>query len=364
MIWSLVRRRLKKKEMRGGNALAIRHEYCINGIIMETGRQTVFSFSAYGLNISSDVPCPAPRAIIGPPDVHVQYGQVAESIEAPLLETDLYQLTPGCLLLKIDGVGRFLVEDGRRVLVDRDPLATDSDLWDYVIGNVLGAILHQRGALPLHASAVSKDGWGAIFMGASGSGKTTLAAAFRQKGYSVIADDISVVEISDKATPLLRSGFPQLRLCPDAAMKLGVDAVDSIRKSAEVHKLDLLCPDQFRSGAVPLAAIYLLKERPGEQVSLTPLTGRDKLMALIDNTYGLALVQGPQRRLDHFAQCAALARTTPVTSIQRPRLPFLLDELAAEVERDLCGVLKNESTGRVASGNYSWAGSRDNKLKE
>ena len=261
----------------------------------------------------------------------------------------MYQLAPGRLLLKIKGVGRFLVEGGRRVLVDRDPLAADADLWDYIIGNVLGAILHQRGALPLHASAVAKDGRGAIFMGQSGLGKTTLAAAFRQRGYLVIADDISVVEMSDQGRVLLRSGFPQLRLCPDVALKLGVTAVDSGRKSAEVHKLDLLCSGQFSASALPLAAIYLLKETSGEQVLLKPLTGRDKLMALIDNTYGLALVQGQKRRQDHFGQCEALARASSVICIQRPRIPFLLDELVDRVEKDFCRSLETNQPQGSAS---------------
>ena len=72
----------------------------------------------------------------------------------------------------------------------------------------MGAALHQRGILPLHANAVEIDHRAVAFMGASGAGKSTLAAWFHDQGYPILADDVCVIRADDGAA---RSPIPACR---------------------------------------------------------------------------------------------------------------------------------------------------------
>ncbi|MCP4397035.1 MAG: hypothetical protein GY801_07015 [bacterium] len=69
------------------------------------------------------------------------------------------------------------------------------------IASELGALLHQRELLPLHGSAIKVNDGVCVFVGLSGNGKSTVAAAFRQRGYQVLADDVCVVSIREDGLP-------------------------------------------------------------------------------------------------------------------------------------------------------------------
>ena len=66
-----------------------------------------------------------------------------------------------------------------------------------------------------------------------------------------------------------------------------------------------------------------------------PLKGFDKVQELTTNTYRLHFLTGMQLAAQHFQQAQALARQARVVRITRPEQPFLLDELADTIERDL-----------------------------
>ena len=66
-----------------------------------------------------------------------------------------------------------------------------SDIRVFLLGSCLGALLHQRGVLALHASAIETDQGAVLFMGDSGMGKSTTLQAFIKRGYKMLADDIT-----------------------------------------------------------------------------------------------------------------------------------------------------------------------------
>src|SRR5262245_60481220 len=50
-------------------------------------------------------------------------------------------------------IGRFLLRAGREILMDLAPSSNHNEVRAYLLGAVLGALCHQRGITPLHASA-------------------------------------------------------------------------------------------------------------------------------------------------------------------------------------------------------------------
>src|SRR5229473_1307322 len=93
------------------------------------------------------------------------------------------------VLLDFPGVGRFLVRDGKEILVDPAPASEEGEVRAYLVSTAFGVLFHQRGIMPLHASAIYLADGCVAFVGDSGAGKSTLAAALAQRGHEVITDD-------------------------------------------------------------------------------------------------------------------------------------------------------------------------------
>src|SRR5439155_11302653 len=90
-----------------------------------------------------------------------------------------------------------------------------------LFGPVLAVLLHQRGRLVLHGSAVVLCGAAVGVLGASGWGKSTLAGLLHRRGHRFITDDVVAVDVEHGRT--VAPGIPELRLWPDTAAALGHD---------------------------------------------------------------------------------------------------------------------------------------------
>ncbi len=73
--------------------------------------------------------------------------------------------------------------------MDLAPSSDHDEVRAYLLGAVFGALCHQRGITPLHASAIDVADGCVAFVGASGAGKSTLVAALARRGHQIIADD-------------------------------------------------------------------------------------------------------------------------------------------------------------------------------
>ena len=110
---------------------------------------------------------------------------------------------------------------GARSRSTRGPRRAVDLLRLYLLGPALALLLHQRGFLVLHASAVSLDGGVVAFLGHSGHGKSTTAATLHARGAAIVADDVVAVDLGAPGGPAALPGFPLLKLWPDAVTALG-----------------------------------------------------------------------------------------------------------------------------------------------
>ena len=121
----------------------------------------------------------------------------------------------------------------------------------YLLGSARGALLHQRGLLPLHANAVVLAGRAIAFCGHSGAGKSTIAAWFHDRGDPILADDICAVDGAATGEIIAYPGVPRLRLWRDALEKGGREASGYRRSFDSLDKWDV--PIGPPSPPVPLA---------------------------------------------------------------------------------------------------------------
>ena len=165
-----------------------------------------FDYSLFGLSVRSEIPLPElfPAEIECEPDVAIRVGTINSDERAP----GLHELGDGLLFVATDA-GRYRIAGGREIIIEPNAGAPDRNVRLFLLGSAFGALLHQRGLLPLHANAVEIDGKAVAFMGPSGAGKSTLAAWFHDRGHRVIADDVCVVGLDTDGRPYAAPGLPR-----------------------------------------------------------------------------------------------------------------------------------------------------------
>jgi hypothetical protein len=300
----------------------------------------MYVYQAYQLTIRADFPLP--ELLPGtdseaPPDVVIRYGPVPATLEGATGKGVLYQATSNRFLLAMDGVARYLVQDGNEIIVQPAPAGLDSDVRVFLLGSCLGALLHQRGLLVLHAGAVHTDQGAVLFTGPSGSGKSTLLGELLRRGHTMMVDDVCAVVLDPAGAPLVLPGYPRTRLWADAASKLQHDAGDMVRTRPSLEKYERQVAEQYWDQPAPLHRIYLLTAVNRDQLGLEPQPRIHTFSIMLHNTYRRTFLDGLQMRAAHFDLIAAVARQTGVTRVIRPSQPFRLQELADLIERDLAG---------------------------
>ena len=223
------------------------------------------------------------------------------------------------LLLDYPAVGRFLLRAGQEILIDPAPSSNDDEVRAYLLGAVFGALCHQRGITPLHASAIDVADGCVAFVGASGAGKSTLVAALARRGHEIIGDDECFLQLGTNGDVQAWPGISGIRLCEDARAALGFDSRGVERAMHGYNKYFVpVRPPRNRIQSRRLRKVYQLHRVPNGVTEVTRLRGADAVEVLMQNVYppGLADCLGSQAHL--FMVCTAVARNVPVFRLSRP----------------------------------------------
>jgi hypothetical protein len=234
--------------------------------------------------------------------------------------------------LSYPGLATVAIADGSRVdieLADR----VGPDAVDLLLaGPVLGVVLHQRGNLVQHASAVRHEGHALVFTGGSTWGKSTTAAALYRHGFALVADDVVPLTVSAGAVTTM-PGYPASKLWPDAAEALGldVDAMPPIGLEGEKRRLDT--PRGFLTDPLPVSRIYVLAT--GERTAIEPLEGREAFVEIVRHSYLARYLGDAEDQRRRFEQVEAIVRTITVRRLVQSSLrdlPSLPDLIAQDLE--------------------------------
>jgi len=284
-----------------------------------------------GLVVRSAIPLPAPAAPAGAtPDVTVSEGRVSPAAhpsaeDARLMvegvESDLRLRWPEIVSMRIEG--------GRSITVARDAGVATAAVAPLVLGVGFGLLLHQRGRLVLHASAVALPMGAVAFIGWKGAGKSTAAGAMLRRGHPVVTDDALPIETTGAGAPTAWPGPAPLKLWPESAVALGRSPrrLDRLHPAASKR----VVPDVAQAPApVPLLAIYSLEV--GDDVAIRALAGAAGLVELMRHSYAPRFLPAAGATPAHFERCAQLAKSVAVCRLVRPPALDRLDEVAQMVE--------------------------------
>lgn len=292
---------------------------------------------AFGLRIRSCLPLPEliPDDSEGDPDAWIVYGSVPADLPEASLVRRRFQATAGALLLRIEGVARYLVTDGKRIVVEPEAQADENDVRLFLLGSALGGLLHQRHDLVLHGSAVKVGGCCAVFLGTSGSGKSTLALAFRERGYPIVTDDLSVVRAGGDGRLAVQPGYPQAKLWLDSLASVNIAGEDLRRIGRSMEKRALPLDASFFRSALPVGRIYILRPDDRDDIRIEPVSGSRRFAALRNHTYRSRYLEGSGSKAEHFQSAVQLAQRVPISIVRRPREFLRLPELVDRLEADL-----------------------------
>lgn len=288
-------------------------------------------YTAYGIGIESEIPLPelmpseAPvdavirlAAVELPPGHDVPLGQGFWSSSS--LEAGHFEL----------GVGAVCARGGHEILVDPVLDPECSSVRDLILRPAMGLLLHQRGLLVLHASAVGVRGGAVAFLGHSTSGKSTTAAALHSRGYTFLTDDMAALSINMAGNILVLPGIPRLRVSEDAAHFLGYAPSQCRKFDLQDGRSEIFVEEGFANAPFNLARIFLLAT--GKQMERKLLTSEKACLALISNSFNSATTRDGDAL--NLRQCADVASQITVEVLGRPRCLSGLSQVAKMVEAD------------------------------
>ena len=295
--------------------------------------------SLFGLGVATEIPLPdlLTAEDAGEPDVTIRRGQVPPR---PQGDTRMgLVVTPAGAILDTEA-GRYFIRDGREIIVEPGPDASERNVRLYLLGSAFGAILHQRGLLPLHANAIEIEGRAIAFMGHSGAGKSTMAAWFHDRGFRILADDVCVVTMNE-SRPIAYPGIPRLRLWREALELSGREAGDYDRSFDDMDKYDVPTLAQEVTTPIELDHVYLLKQADPASGSpgIRRLSGVEAVDALVANTYRGAFLPLMDGTKQHLLQCLALVNKVPIFTAERVWGFDTFDEQAQRLEAHARSVL-------------------------
>ncbi len=295
--------------------------------------------SIYGLGISANRNIPGvPASSIASVDVRICFGSLPDwlgEVSAQRSETSYvaeYSDEFGKPALRVFRVGdgkfyRFCYADETEFVIDEGGAEiwaswpeslTVEDTTTYLLGPIMGFVLLLRGLVCLHASAIAIGDAAIALVGPAGSGKSTTAAAFSDRGYSVLAED--VVTLDDRVDHfLVRPAYPCIRLWPASVKALyGTEThLPKLTPNWDKRFLDLTeRPEQFHSEPLKLAAVYQLGERRNEAGAprVISLDRAEGMMSLVANTYATKLMD-KQMRAREFELLARILSNVPVRRV-------------------------------------------------
>jgi len=319
----------------------------MNSDVIETSSRRGTSV-VFGLSIESPISLPetvqaAHAGNNDPVDVTIAEQQLRDEDFRDFRPSDWFGIQGRVLRLRIEGVGRFEVAKGDTIRFERDPTVPapgvgDADVRIFLLGSCLGAILQQRGTVPLHASTAVIEGAAVAFMGPSGAGKSTTLAMLVADGHAMLSDDVSALQVDANVIKVLPA-YGQVKLNPDSVehLQLERDKLTWINRFRSKFALD--CTSKLGAQAAPLETVFVIEPSATTTgVTVDPVHGSERFALLHRNTYRQVFHDGLGIRELAGLRMAALANRCRVFRLTRPtRLDQGGEELRECVYRALAG---------------------------
>lgn len=294
----------------------------------------MYKYKAFGFIIESEIEI-----------IHIPYAEADAQVDVRIVvadlqskgysrESDICTRDEMCFCPKDLAILR--VTDGK--LIEVEPLHSGKDqthLTVFIMGSCMGAIIHQRGLLPLHGSCVTKEGKSVLIMGNSGAGKSTLASEFLNNGWKLLTDDVAIIKNIDEI-PMVQSSYPSQKLWKDslAHYKREDERVHTLYSRGQEDKYGVNVEDMFQDGTAPLSLLVRLLAAENVRTGAFLEKGFARIEQVRQNTYRSYMID-TQDQQKHFQRCVTLGTKIPLAVAVRNQSEQTAHYLYEEIVRCL-----------------------------
>jgi hypothetical protein len=268
-----------------------------------------------------------------PHPVTIRLGDVSHHLPGAVeVDPDCFA-TPWQYFLRIQGTARYLVTNGREIVVSPEAGANPLDVRSWLLGNIFVALCHQRGLLPLHGSAVSSEPVNgrqgvAAFLARSGQGKSSLAAHLAQCGLRVLADDVCLIDPTPAGEILVTPSTPWLKLWRNSLQNLGREAQGLERVLSEFDKYRLPLEAAWKREPIR-KLVFLEGNEESSSLRMEEVPPVKALPWLLNLTHQAYVLEATGQRQESFLRCGRVLSQARAYRLIRP---WGLDYLESTVD--------------------------------
>lgn len=195
----------------------------------------------------------------------------------------------------------------------------------YILSGALTFLLFQHHFLLIHGSAIVSKQKVYLISGPSGSGKSTTALELLKQGSIQFAsDDICAVRNINNQS-LLYPGPPWQKVCFDVQARTSEHTYTHLQEVGD--KFGRRLTDGYITTPTPIGGMFIISKESCEELSITELSGVEKLNALTHNLFRGELLHvlgiTPQR----MTQMLETVNHFPIYEISRPERKDTLLEI-------------------------------------
>lgn len=293
-------------------------------------------YSAFGLNIHSEIPLPELEpSSFEPPEMVIRKEKNPETLHNPSHKGVLFQAKKNDLLLQIKDIASYRILNGNEIIIDPCDDVGEKDIRVFLLGSAMGALLHQRQIITLHASAVlAGNGKSILISGLSGAGKSSLAATMAVRGMKLISDDISAIDKQD-GTYRIYKGITRLKLWKDVLSDLKIKHTpgDAVRLGLEKYFISDDWP--AGPGSFPIDTVIILQTKNSPGFEYEEITGAEKMVVLNRQTYRKVFLTALETKDVMMQKVVELANNIRVVRVRRPLSPIQLNGLADFIQQEV-----------------------------
>jgi hypothetical protein len=222
-------------------------------------------------------------------------------------------------LIRIRNVADYEIKEGKHISVWPAAGAANKDIELYLFGLVWSTLCHQRGILPLHASAIATKSGITAFAGRSGAGKSTIAAVMCSLGYGLVTDDILPISFGKHSLPGAWPYLRRLKLQKDLIAELALTPIESVSERLDKDKYfvrpEFVADDRWDR----LERIYLIEiDSTASTASIDRIEGSEAVRMIIERTHHFRFVVSSGQFRNHLTFCTRLASKIPIFCLRRP----------------------------------------------
>ena len=314
------------------------------------------TYRAFGLTIGSEIPLVGLPTTDEAPEVSIRRATLPEwnGDDATIRYGDRCRIRGQQWSVQFKGLPfAGLIQNGNSIKFDADP-AQDEMASLHVLGSCTGALLFQRGLVPLHGNTIAGPEGSAMVVGRIGTGKSSTTFALLRRRYNLVADDISSVSL-ETDEPHVTPGFPRLKLWKTTLEHFGRHFEDLRRLRSGMDKYHYPVNERFCATPQKLNAIYILQPRDAPGIRIRPLAGLAKLDALRTQLYKIRFADAIQNWPPLLGKMCRLADSVRVSIVERPTDGVSIEAVAEAIERDFSEVRQIRPRGPDPSGSRNAA---------